>query len=175
MQRQYELLSITSGTHSDADVKGILQTVTDALREAQMTDIHEYLLGKRRLAYPIRGNERFGTYALTTFKGEPSFIKLFNEKLRYIKGVMRTSLKEVKGAVNVVSFKEREEENRPDITAAPPRIAAEVSLETIAHQASKTPVPVATTTTARQVLSQEELDRRIDAILAQDEVNVEKI
>lgn len=146
MQKLYEFLFVVSGEMTDSQVKVVTTEVERLFTSVEATEVQSHVLGKRRLAYKMERTMRFGTFVMVTAKADTSAMVTFQEKARYLKGVVRSSLTIVKATTPVPTFNDREEVR----DAAP--VAHEVPAETV----------------KAVNLSQDELDRKIDALLTEE-------
>ncbi len=169
MQRPYEFLCIVSGAYSDTEVTNFVSTIRAMLQEIGAQDIEAHTLGRRRLAYSLSPHINYGTYVLFTCMGVPEKMLVFQEKIRYVKGVVRNVLRVVTTRVRAPL---------PTFTGdvIQDRVAGKVDdathVEIEMRTASEEPTSV--TATKKTTLSQEELDKRIDKLLS-EEMNVDKI
>ena len=162
--KMYELMYIIPSRYTDAEVDGVAKTVTGMVEKAGGTIVKTQMLGKLKLAYPIKGI-RHGTYVLTHFNAEPSVIAALDRSLGLADEVLRHTMLIAKaGAENkkvelnayVAPLSEEARDTR-DERRAPmaPRPAA--------------PAPaVAAVRPAEPAMSIEELDKKLDEILDAD-------
>ena len=85
---KYELMYILSSAVSDADVPPIADEVNKFLTDNQGTLLTNEMLGKKKLAYPIK-KTRNGFYVLQTFNLEGRTLQALDNKLRSIDSIIR--------------------------------------------------------------------------------------
>lgn len=169
MMKNYEFLCIISGEETTNEVTNIIETLQSLLTETGAENVTNHLLGKRRLAYKLNGNVRYGTYILFTFVGNPENMSVFQEKMRYVKGVLRNVLRATTTRVNLLpKFNDEVVEDVVNIPEQREKTDVEILMRTTGMEE-----PPAIET-KKVVMSQDELDKRIDALLS-EEVNVDKI
>ncbi len=176
MVRKYEFLFIVSGDESETRVKEIIGTIESAFADISATETKSHVLGKRKLSYALKGNVRYGTYVLTETMVDPIAVSSFHEKVRYVKGIVRSVLRAAgvaKLETLTASFNETEREpSRPVFVEEVRAEVSDVPTEISMHSASAPIEKVAIS--AQPKLSQEELDRRIDALL-EKEMDTDKL
>lgn len=146
MQKLYEFLFIVSGEMTDTQVKAVATDVERMFTNINATEVQSHVLGKRRLAYKMERTMRFGTFVMVTAKAEPEAIAIFKEKVRYVKGIVRSSLTVVKATTPVPTFNDREE----------------------VRETAETPSEVPAVAEKAVSASKNELDRKIDALLTEE-------
>lgn len=177
----YELLYIIPATFTDDEIGGVESNMKSLLEKYGAASIETKRLGKFRLAYPIK-KVRYGHYILINFTAEPAGIIKLDEALRINKEVLRHLILRAEeaggGKFDLVQFQE------VDVESAAGRLArakeAEVVKEKVKTTAEiKSGVAVLETSpdekakdevSLTRVLSDEELDRRLEAAL-QDNPN----
>ena len=163
--KMYELMYIIPSRYTDAEVEGVAKTVSGMVEKAGGTIVKTTMLGKLKLAYPIKGI-RHGTYALTYFNAEPAIIAeldralgLADEVLRHTMLVAKAGAENKKVELNAYvaplseEGRDTRDERRPS-APAPVRAAA--------------PAPAAAVRPAEPAMSIEELDKKLDEILDAD-------
>jgi small subunit ribosomal protein S6 len=85
---KYELMYILSSAVSDNDVPVVSEEVNKFLTDSGATLLTHELLGKKKLAYPIK-KTRNGFYVLQTFNLEGSKLQGLDNKLRSIEPIIR--------------------------------------------------------------------------------------
>lgn len=176
MVSKYEFLFIVSGDESETRVKEIIGIVEQSFADMKATDIVSHILGKRKLSYALKGNVRYGTYVLTETIVDPHLVAQFHEKIRYVKGIVRSVLR-VAGVAKLETFAATfNETERPvsrpalveDVRVEISDVPNEISMHTASAPVEKVVIA------AQPKLSQEELDRRIDALL-EKEMDTDKL
>lgn len=84
----YELMYIIPATKTEEEVKGVQDEVTAIIGEYTASCDRNESLGKRKLAYPIKGI-RYGYYVIACFEAEAEAIQKLDEELRHHNGVLR--------------------------------------------------------------------------------------
>jgi small subunit ribosomal protein S6 len=85
---KYELMYILSSAVSDNDVPTVVAEVDKYISQQGGTLLTQEMLGKKKLAYPIK-KTRNGFYVVQTFNLDPSKLQEFDNKLRSIESIIR--------------------------------------------------------------------------------------
>ncbi|MEJ0021584.1 MAG: 30S ribosomal protein S6 [Candidatus Doudnabacteria bacterium] len=85
---KYELMYILSSAVSDNDVPTVSSEVDKFLTDNGATILTQEMLGKKKLAYPIK-KTRNGFYVLETFNMEGSKLQSLDNKLRSMEPIIR--------------------------------------------------------------------------------------
>jgi small subunit ribosomal protein S6 len=85
---KYELMYILSSAVSDNDVPAVVAEVDKYLTTQDGTLLTQEMLGKKKLAYPIK-KTRNGFYVVQTFNLEPRKLQELDDKLRSIEAIIR--------------------------------------------------------------------------------------
>lgn len=85
---KYELMYILSSAVSDNDVPTVVAEVDKYISQQGGTLLTQEMLGKKKLAYPIK-KTRNGFYVVQTFNFEPRKLQEFDNKLRSIESIIR--------------------------------------------------------------------------------------
>lgn len=154
---QYELMYLLGSQVADDQVPTISEQVKKFVEDFGGTDIVETPLGKKKLAYPI-GKTRNGHYVVVNFTMDASKVNLLDAKIRTQDStIVRYIL------INIDEHLDRLEKDKKVQAAMPKRIipaAAAVEAKTEAPAAKKPAVTID--------LSQEDIDKKIEAALAED-------
>jgi len=86
--RQYELVYLISDSIAEADTKKICQIVKDYIANDGGKIERELVLGRRKLAYPIK-KENFATYVVVNFALSSENIKNFEHELKTSNEIVR--------------------------------------------------------------------------------------
>jgi small subunit ribosomal protein S6 len=89
--QHYDLLVLVPATHTDQEVEEICGTVRTLLSQKKVQPTYEEQLGKRRLAYRIKG-VRHGVYASFGFYAEHAILSELHQSLRLISEILRYQL-----------------------------------------------------------------------------------
>ena len=87
----YELVFITVPTLSEEDLEVVLNKIKKTLTEFDGKLIHEYVWGRRRLAYEIAGND-FGVYHAWYFTGSGKTVDELQRQFGYSDDVLRNQI-----------------------------------------------------------------------------------
>ena len=87
----YELVFITVPTLSEEDLVVVLKKIKKTLNEFDGKLIHEYVWGRRRLAYQIVGND-FGVYHAWYFTGSGKTVDELQRQFGYSDDVLRNQI-----------------------------------------------------------------------------------
>jgi len=85
---KYELMYILSSAVTDNDAPAVADEVAKFITDSKGTILTQELLGKKKLAYPIK-KTRNGFYILQTFEIEGTQLPGLDNKLRSIEAVIR--------------------------------------------------------------------------------------
>jgi len=84
----YELVFITDPSHNNDELVSVLKNYKKILTKSGGKLIHEYVWGRRRLAYEISGND-FGVYHAWYFTGTGKTIDELQRQIGYSDDVLR--------------------------------------------------------------------------------------
>ncbi len=84
----YELVFITDPSLSDKEIESVLKKIKKSFTKSDGKLIHEYVWGRRRLAYEISGND-FGVYHAWYFTGTGETVNELQRKFGYSDDVLR--------------------------------------------------------------------------------------
>lgn len=166
---KYELLSIVSNQYTDDEVLKISEQVSSEITNAGGTVIKSQVIGKIRLAYPIK-KQRHGTYVLNYFDAEPSSVETLSRKLKLTDELLRHTIimrpanaqeKKFELTSYVAPLSEEAKETRRERPSAPRR---ERDVKPMSVPAS---APSATSLQEKK-MSIEELDQKLDELLKMD-------
>ena len=172
----YELCVLFSGTITPAEIETQSRQVEDLLKAAEAKIELAHNLGRKKLAYAIKGNT-YGEYRLWLFSAEARTIPVLNDKLRLSSFVSRHIIITLesdglqKRLQNTLTGKTaRPKENAG--TTEPAVAAAPVAPEPV--MAPAVPAGAEETTTRpgkeKDKLSFEDLDKKLDEILGSDKI-----
>lgn len=146
---KYELMYILSSAVSDNDVPTVVSEVDKYLTSEGATLISQEMMGKKKLAYPIK-KTRNGFYVVQTFNMEPRKLQDFDNKLRSIEAIIRYL---------VIAVDEQE------------RRAAKDKEVRERMQASRKPMPVENASApAAAPITEAELEQKIEKALETDDL-----
>jgi small subunit ribosomal protein S6 len=84
----YETLFILKPTLTEEEIKGNVEKIKDSLTSQNANILAIDNIGLRRLAYPVKKNER-GIYYVLYYKAEGSIISEFERKLKFNEDVLK--------------------------------------------------------------------------------------
>ena len=84
----YELVFITDPSLSDKEIESVLKKIKKSFTKSDGKLIHEYVWGRRRLAYEISGND-FGVYHAWYFTGTGETVNELQRQFGYSDNVLR--------------------------------------------------------------------------------------
>lgn len=179
--RDYEFFCVLSQDFTEEESQQLLGTVKEALVSVGADGVEDQSLGKQRLAYQFPGRQAYGTFGLINFVAEPDSINAFKEKIRFEEGISRyvvrlrtvqteKSAQKEEVAVKFSTKVEKEEKKKAEVSDDV--VSPEVEIRT---GGTESEVPVAETKKEAPTLSQEELDKRIDALLSDDDIKPESL
>jgi small subunit ribosomal protein S6 len=140
---KYELMYILSSAVSDNDVPTVVAEVDKYISQQGGTLLTQEMLGKKKLAYPIK-KTRNGFYVVQTFNFEPRKLQEFDNKLRSIEAIIRYLV------INVDEQERRQARDRQVRDAL---------------QANRKPMPAADGAPAAAPISETELEQKIEKAL----------
>ena len=147
---QYELLTIIPAKYTEDELKQLSEKVAGIVASAGGAVKETHDLGRRRLAYPIK-NVRNGNYLLLFFEADAAAVGKLNELLRLSTDILR----------HLVISRD------PHITKIPSIIEEEYRRER--PEAPRAAAPQqAPIQQPKEKLTMEELDKKLEQILADD-------
>ncbi len=169
---RYELMYILASSVSDDLIPQTSAQVEQFVTDLGGTEVSQELLGKKKLAYPIR-KTRNGHYGVINFSMEGNGANLLDAKLRTQKATVIRHI-----IVNIDEHLERLEKDKVvqakmNQSRTPEAIAAEKNLEKLAAEgrdAVKEVKEVKTPKTSKPktVVTEEVLDEEIEKALSED-------
>ena len=84
----YELVFITDPSHNNDELASVLKNYKKILTKSGGKLIHEYVWGRRRLAYEISGND-FGVYHAWYFTGAGKTVEELKRQIGYSDDILR--------------------------------------------------------------------------------------
>lgn len=88
---KYELLLVLPGTLEEKEASARAAEIVNLIKDAggsEVSEAKEYLLGKNRLAYPIK-NIRYGYFYAIVFSAEPSALPDLTKRLNLCRDLLR--------------------------------------------------------------------------------------
>jgi len=161
MIKEYEILYIIPNEYTEAEIPGITAKIKDLIKSNEAEIIRDETLGKRKLAYPVK-NSNHGYYILHHIKTEPSRLKKLDNDLKLAEEVLRHIIVNL---ADLPPFNLEPEPVQPDRASQKPRPAARPAYKT------ESPAPAAKSEPAKKI-SMEELDKKLDEILENPELNI---
>ena len=146
---KYELMYILSSAVSDNDVPAVSSEVDKFITDSGGKLLTQEMLGKKKLAYPIK-KTRNGFYVLETFTLEGKSLQALDNKLRSMEPIIRYL---------VVALDEQEQ-----------RAAKDVKVQESMRANRKPIVPAAEASPAPVKLTDTELDQKIEKALDSDDL-----
>ena len=146
---KYELMYILSSAVSDNDVPTVSNEVDKFLTDAGGTVLAQEMLGKKKLAYPIK-KTRNGFYILSTFHSDGAKIKDLDAKIRSLDSIIRYII------VNLEELEKRREKDQ--------RVHEKM-------RASRKPIPTPTVEEKPEVkITETELEEKIAQALESEDL-----
>ena len=99
----FELVFITDPALSDKELESLQENIKMSLTKSEGEIVHEYLWGRRRLAYEIGGND-FGIYHTWYFKGSGETVDELQRQFGYSDNVLRHQIVRVKDVDTEAAF-----------------------------------------------------------------------
>ncbi|MBI4407855.1 MAG: 30S ribosomal protein S6 [Candidatus Kerfeldbacteria bacterium] len=178
MNQHYELMYIVPGSVELEHVPAMKSHVSSLLSGAGATQTSEFDMERRRLAYPI-GKETYGYYQVVQFDATAPVVRDFDTKLRLDNQLLRYILVKAKPMtseeikVMIAGEKYARKRAEPVAVAAAPVKSDTKTDKTSATSLTEAELAFANAGTARvaeveaedQKVSIEELDKKLDAIL----------
>ena len=84
----YELVFITDPSHNKDELESVLKNFKKILTKSGGKLIHEYVWGRRRLAYEISGND-FGVYLVWYFTGAGKTVEELKRQIGFSDSILR--------------------------------------------------------------------------------------
>ena len=135
----YELVFITDPSLSDKEIESVLKKIKKSFTKSDGKLIHEYVWGRRRLAYEISGND-FGVYHAWYFTGTGETVNELQRQFGYSDDVLRhqilkTDDLDVEAAFLQSLIPPKEETNEKEKV---PEVSADVEKELVKEAEAKT-------------------------------------
>jgi small subunit ribosomal protein S6 len=128
---KYELMYILSSAVSDVDVPTVSSELDKFLTDNGATILSQEMLGKKKLAYPIK-KTRNGFYVLQTFEMEGRKLQSLDNKMRSMEPIIRYLVVNLEDqerrAVKDKTVQDKMKANRKPQTPKPESAPAEVKL-----------------------------------------------
>lgn len=161
MLTSYELCVLFAGTHTAAEIDEFARAVEALLATAAAEIKFSHGLGRKKLAYPIRGQPH-GEYRSWLFVADKSAVPGLNEKLRLAPNVLRYLLLALPEEI----LEKRIQKVKESKIIKPREGAAAVKPLPVA--APVVPEPIKPK--EKEKLSLDELDKKLDEILEGDKL-----
>lgn len=160
MSTGYELCVLFAGTHPPAEIDEFARAVENLLTAAGAEIKFAHGLGRRKLAYPIRGQTQ-GEYRAWLLAAPKNAVPALNEKLRLNPNVLRYLLL----ALSEEILEKRIQKNKEGKPLKVRETAAAVK-----PAAAPPVVPEPIKPKEKEKLSLDELDKKLDEILESDKI-----
>ena len=180
--KDYELLYIIPSRFTEQEIAGVQVRVSGLIEKAGAKVTREEVLGKIKLAYSVK-RDSHGTYVLVYFDTDPASVKELDRSLKLEESILRhTLLCKPTGAdkrkFTLAAYVPPQTDGippsrRPGETAssAPtPRTPAAAPARRPAA-APVAPVVATVTTPAQSSMTMEELDKKLDEILQENDLS----
>ena len=146
----FELVFITDPGLNDKDLESLQKNIKMSLSKSKGKLVHEYLWGRRRLAYEIEGND-FGVYHTWYFTGSGKTVDELQRQFGYSDNVLRHQIVKVEDLDTEAVFMQN---------LIPPkeeRIEKETSEESI-QQAKETEKDVSANSDNEEIVEEEKIE-----------------
>lgn len=164
---KYDLLYVLGGNYTEAELASAQKKINGLITGAQATSTRHDHVGKLKLAYPIKGN-RFGHYFTVGIEADADAISRLKSVLRLTPEVIRSMLvRPEKGQLprqTILSFEEAVAHSRATREALAQARMAPIAPVAVA------PVPAAAAiASARPIISEEDIEKKIEKLLSEEE------
>ena len=146
----FELVFITDPALNDKDLESLQKNIKMSLSKSKGKLVHEYVWGRRRLAYEIEGND-FGVYHTWYFTGSGKTVDELQRQFGYSDNVLRHQIVKVEDLDTEAVFMQN---------LIPPkeeRIEKETSEESI-QQAKETEKDVSANSDNEEIVEEEKIE-----------------
>ena len=146
----FELVFITDPGLNDKDLESLQKNIKMSLSKSKGKLVHEYVWGRRRLAYEIEGND-FGVYHTWYFTGSGKTVDELQRQFGYSDNVLRHQIVKVEDLDTEAVFMQN---------LIPPkeeRIEKETSEESI-QQAKETEKDVSANSDNEEIVEEEKIE-----------------
>ena len=99
----FELVFITDPALSDKELESLKKNIKMSISKSEGKLVHEYLWGRRRLAYEIKGND-FGVYHTWYFTGSGKTVDELQRQFGYSDNVLRHQIIKVEDLDSEAAF-----------------------------------------------------------------------
>ena len=135
----YELVFITDPSLSDKEIESVLKKIKKSFTKSDGKLVHEYVWGRRRLAYEISGND-FGVYHAWYFTGTGETVDELQRQFGYSDDVLRHQIMKTDDLDAEAAFLQslippKEETNEKEKV---PEVSADVEKERVKEAEAKT-------------------------------------
>ena len=135
----YELVFITDPSLSDKEIESVLKKIKKSFTKSGGKLIHEYVWGRRRLAYEISGND-FGVYHAWYFTGTGETVNELQRQFGYSDDILRHQIMKTDDLDAEAAFLQslippKEETNEKEKV---PEVSADVEKELVKEAEAKT-------------------------------------
>jgi len=135
----YELVFITDPSLSDKEIESVLKKIKKSFTKSDGKLVHEYVWGRRRLAYEISGND-FGVYHAWYFTGTGETVNELQRQFGYSDDVLRHQIMKTDDLDAEAAFLQslippKEETNEKEKV---PEVSADVEKELVKEAEAKT-------------------------------------
>jgi len=162
---EYELMYLLASSVADDEVGKVTEMVKKFIADSEGSDVRETLLGKKKLAYPIK-KTRNGYYVVVNFKMDTQNVNGLEAKLRTQKNVIIRHL-----LINLEEHLERLEKDKiaqAKIQRRTPSPESEAKAEAKKEEKAKEPAAKKIEEAPMLDIDQEELDKKIEEALNED-------
>ncbi len=176
MIQHYELMYVVPGSIEPEQVPTVKQAVADLIKAAGATVTSELDMERRRLAYKI-GQQAYGYYHVVQFDIDASAVQELDKKLRLDNQLLRYLLSKSKNMsadeLKTMIAGEKYKKQTPQAAAAADKtVTTSLSEAELAFAKSASSKHVEEATEEDKKVSIEELDKKLDAIL--EDTDIEK-
>ncbi len=157
---QYELMYLLNSDVADTEVSDITSEVKKHIESLEGTSVVENLLGKKKLAYPIK-KTRNGHYVVVNFEMDANKINIFSAKIKSMNlSIIRYLLINLEEHLGRTKKDKVEQEKLSKAQTAKPAKPKEAPKITTKKPSTPDTPPIE--------INQEELDKKIEEALSED-------
>ena len=166
----YELVFITDPSLSDKEIESVLKKIKKSFTKSGGKLIHEYVWGRRRLAYEISGND-FGVYHAWYFTGTGETVNELQRKFGYSDDVLRHQIMKTDDIDAEAAFLQslippKEETSEKEKV---PEVSADVEEEPVKEAEAKTERKKSVTDDVKKVKTETEVKKEEPKVECEDD------
>ena len=166
----YELVFITDPSLSEKEIESVLKKIKKSLTKSGGKLIHEYVWGRRRLAYEISGNV-FGVYHAWYFTGVGETVEELQRQFGYSDDVLRHQIVKTDDLDAEAAFLQSIIPPKEETTEKEevPEISTEVEKDLVKEEGTETEKEKSVSDDTKKVETETEVKKKEPKVEVEDE------